>query len=255
MRILSFNIFEGGVGRVDPICSVIREASADVIFIAETWDTECFGQMAQKLNTEMFQAQSPTNPRGHVGLLSKWPIREAINFGPLDTRLTRAAIRAEIKTDSGTWGIVGVHLYPYETMENERIRLKELDAVLQMAEKFKGIQHLIVGDFNAHHPQQIIDLQKADPKIRDRVQAHGGKIPRLVVKKMLENGYADAHAIGREPAKWQNTFTTRFSELRVDYIFVPEAISGRIVDCTAFKPPLARYASDHYPVLAQIRPT
>jgi endonuclease/exonuclease/phosphatase family metal-dependent hydrolase len=253
MRLLSYNIFEGGVGRVDPLCQVIREADADVVFVAETWNTEFFETMAKKLNMEMFQAQSPTNPRGHVGLLSKWPIHEAINFGPLDQRLKRAAIRALLKTNLGLLGIVGVHLYPYETPENEAIRLKELEAVLEMGRDLNTTPHLLMGDFNSHHPDQKIDLQKADPKIRDRVLAQGGQIPRLVVKKVLEAGYLDAHAIGRSPEQWQNTFTTAYPELRVDYIFAPMNLAASLIRCEVFKPPLARYVSDHYPLLAEFR--
>ena len=91
MRLMSYNILEGGKGRIDPIAEVIRQADPDVVVILEAWDRLALIKLADRLGMDYFHAQSPGNPEGHNALLSRWPIREAVNFGPLEPRLTRAA--------------------------------------------------------------------------------------------------------------------------------------------------------------------
>jgi endonuclease/exonuclease/phosphatase family metal-dependent hydrolase len=38
----------------------------------------------------------------------------------------------------------------------------------------------------------------------------------------------------------------------VDYVFVSREWAGRVKGCEVLKPEMARFASDHYPVMAEI---
>lgn len=255
MRIMSYNIFEGGVGRLDPLFEVIRAQNPDVVLVQETWETPIFEKLAIKLGMEIFQAQNPRNPRGNVGILSRFPIRRAINFSPMDSRLTRAAALATVSGPDFSISLLCVHLHPYPTPADEAIRLRELEAILDIARndpaESDGV--IIGGDFNSVHPDQPMDTARLDPKNYERIRAHGGNAPRQVVKKILESGWLDAHATTRGPDQWDVTFTTAFPAMRVDYLFVPDAMANRVVNCRVIKSPMARFASDHFPIVLDLR--
>ncbi len=257
MRTMVYNILEGGLGRIDPICEVIRHADPDVIILPETWVADEFEKLADRLKMEMFQAESPRNPRGHIGLLSRLPLLQAVNFGPLDERLTRSAFQALVQDKHGPMGIIGVHLHAKESMKDEQIRVRELDAVLAMAVPFKSVPHIIAGDFNAQHPQQRIDLNKAPNFIKQRLgtDAQGTlpeQLPRDAIAKMLTAGYTDAHAIGRQPEAFEPTFTTAHPVFRLDYIFLSPHLQHAVSSCRSVCHPMTRFASDHLPVLAEV---
>src|SRR6188768_2995900 len=98
MRIMSYNILEGGTGRIDPLAEAIRLADADVVMLQETWDEALFHKLADRLNMDRFLATNPKNPQGSVGLLSRLKIREAVNHAPLVPQLTKSALSARIES-------------------------------------------------------------------------------------------------------------------------------------------------------------
>ncbi len=259
MRIMVYNILEGGLGRIDPICEVIRHADPDVIILPETLVVDEFQKLADRLKMELFQAESPRNAHGHIGLLTRLPLLQAVNFGPLDNHLTRAAFQAVVQDKRGPMGIIGVHLHAKESSQDEQIRLRELDAVLAMAVPFKAVPHIIAGDFNAQHPEQIIDLAKAPDFVKRRLgiadhDTFGAPLPRDAIAKMLAAGYTDAHAVGRQPAAFEPTFTTAQPVFRLDYIFVSPHLQPTLGGCSTVRHPMARFASDHFPIMAQVNP-
>ena len=257
MRIMTYNILEGGTGRIDPIAEVVRLAAADVVIVEETWDPALFHKLADRLHMDRFIAENPRNPQGSTGLLSRFPIREAANLAALDPRLTKSAFTAVLETRNPKLetpeflGILGLHLHHYETHADEAIRLQELAALLEYARTLPPA-HLLGGDFNASHPQQIIDLTKARPTTRQRVAPQQNQFPRQAIASVLAAGYADAHALHRTPADFGTSFTTAHPAMRVDYLFTSPALTPRVTSCDIFKPEIGRFASDHYPVVATI---
>jgi endonuclease/exonuclease/phosphatase family metal-dependent hydrolase len=259
MRLMTYNILESGEGRIDPIAESIRQAGADVVVLQETWDRALAVKLADRVGMELFLAENPRNAQGAVALLSKFEIVEAVNVGAMDARVKRGMFSAVVRTESGGAGgagnllpIVGLHLHARETLEDEAIRMTELPAVLEAAAKFAGRGHVIAGDFNSVSPAQPVDVSKMRPKGQARIAANGGVIPTQVVTRILEAGYIDAHAIGRRPEEMQRSFTTSHLATRVDFIFVSPELAGRVEGCTVFDSPIGRFASDHYPVIAQI---
>src|SRR5271156_5743972 len=101
MKLLSYNILEGGEGRIDPLAEVIRLANPDIVILAEPWDERLFHKLADRLKMDRFLAESPRNPQGSTGLLSRLKIKEAVNHAPLDQRLTRSAFHAIVQTPAG----------------------------------------------------------------------------------------------------------------------------------------------------------
>jgi exodeoxyribonuclease III len=255
MRLMSYNIFESGEGRIDPVAEVIRQAQPDVVVILEAWDRPQLIKLADRLGMEFFHAESPTNPQGHNAMLSRWPIREAVNYGPLEPRLTRAAFHAIVDSPNGLLPpIVGVHLHPRETLADEAIRLGEVDGLLDILRRppFAGQPHIVAGDFNCSHPQQIIDTTKVRQKTRDRVIKQDNYFPRKAITGMLAAGYVDAHAIGRAPEQFQTSFTTSHPAMRVDYVFVTASLATAVKRCEYLHSPIGKFASDHFPIVADL---
>jgi endonuclease/exonuclease/phosphatase family metal-dependent hydrolase len=251
MKIMTYNIMEGGTGRVDPLAEVIRLAGADVVVVQEAVSEEgsaAFHKLADRLGMDRFLAESGRAGGGAVGILSRVRIKEAVNHSAMDPRLSRGAVSAIV----GDLVVIGVHLHPRELFADEEVRVKELTGVFEVANLFAGREHVICGDFNASHPLQKIDLKEVRDKTRERVMTQGGEFPREVVRRMLERGYVDAHALHHSAEAFGCSFTTAFPAMRVDYMFVTAGLAPKVKGCEVFRPEMGRFASDHYPVVAEL---
>jgi exodeoxyribonuclease-3 len=253
VKICTYNILEGGTGRIDPLAEVLRLAAADVVIIQEAWDASLFHKLADRLGMDRFLAENPANPHGSTGLLSRRPIRTAVNHAPLDKRLTRSAFHAVVEGGSDLpWlPLVGLHLHARETFADEAVRLAELPAIFDIAAALPG-PHLLAGDFNTSHPDQVIDIAKLRPSSRQRIAGQNSELPRDVIRHVLARGYVDAHTLHRTPSAFDTTLTTAYPAMRVDFLFVTAGLASRLKSCDVFKPEMARFASDHFPVVAEL---
>jgi len=257
MRIMVYNILDGGTGRIDPIAEVIRAVDPDCVVVPEAVDAGDraeFEKLAQRLGMDHFIAQSSRNANDAVGLLSRLKIVEATNLSPLDDRFTRAALRAVVREGGRDFGIIGVHLHSGERLTDEAIRVAEIPAVLAAAQDWRsaGFPHVLAGDFNATSPQQIVDVPKLREKTRERIRDQNNIVSREAIRSVLTRGYVDSHAIGRTPAEFGCSFTTSHPALRVDYVFVPPELEAGVQRSEVVTHPLGKFASDHYPIVCEI---
>lgn len=260
MRLMGYNIYEGGLGRIDPLAEVIRQHQPDLVILPEAADRREFEKLGHRLHMEAFLAQHPVvgardEMRGAVGILSKFPITQVCNLGVLDPRLTRAALCATVQLPQGQrFTVIGLHFSAGELQANEATRLQELVAILEVAGKLSA-QHepfALVGDFNSHHPEQQIDLSRIREKTRARIATQGFQIPRQVIAKLLAAGYLDAHAQLHAAASFQTSLSTRHPALRVDYVFIPAYLGATLKRCDYPQFGIAKFASDHFPVVADL---
>ena len=249
---MTYNILEGGEGRIDPLAEVIRLADADVVMVAEAWVEGLFLKLADRVGMDRFRAENPRNPEGAVGVLSRLKIVEGVNHAALDGRFTKGACHVIVETGKGRLPIIGVHLHARETLADEAERLKEMPGVFGIGELFRGRPHVIAGDFNAYHPGQVVDAEKLRESTKERISKQGWEVPREVVRRILERGYVDGHALHHAAAEFGTSFTTSHPAARVDYVFVTADLCGRVKGCAVFKPEMARFASDHFPVVCEL---
>jgi endonuclease/exonuclease/phosphatase family metal-dependent hydrolase len=253
MRLMTWNILDGGAGRIDPLAEVVRFAKADVLIVQEATDEAGLHKLADRLSMDRFLAKHPHNQQGAVAILTRLPLVEAINLTPLDPRLTRAALAATVETPlHARLHLIGLHLHARETFSDEQIRLGELPAILDAARRFAGQPHLLAGDFNTNHPDQPIDPARVRPSAKERIAPQNNQHPREVIRTLLHHGYLDAHAATRTPQQFDTSFTTAHPATRVDFIFLSPELAPALRSCDVFKPSLATYASDHYPVVAEL---
>lgn len=255
MRIISYNILTGGEGRADPLAEVIAAQRADVVALIEAEDPAVLDRIARRLGMDYVTAAG--NGGTAAALLSRFPIRDSINHTPLHPdALTKSFLRATVVDPaSSPWTFGVVHLQHRAGEEHERVREREIAVVLKTFESLRaaGTPHVLLGDFNANSPVQEIDLEKCKPTTREQAKLNNGQIPRRVVQSLLDAGYVDTlHALHPEQARAQGTFTTQYPGQRVDYIFTHSIEAPRLKAAWIEYDRLAKYASDHFPVGAEI---
>lgn len=275
VKVLTYNIhhWQGGDGRVDVrrVANVIAEARADVVGLNEVFHPltsagetrDLLSGMAAWLG--MAFAFGPTNsysdwgyvagPYGN-GLLSRYPVRDAQTIFLPQARghHRRAVLRAELAVGRETWAVYVTHLNHI----SESVRDREVAALLDIVASGGDNLHLLMGDFNtldpadyADHPDELERLE-AEVCSNEEAEGQGKLLPLRAVRRVLAAGYADAWAAatgGGGGATWP----APSPRVRIDYLFVPLALQGRLVACHVADSESARRASDHRPVLAEFR--
>ena len=248
MRIVSYNILEGGIGRADPIAEVLLAQRADVVGLVEADDPEILDRIAWRLGVEYIAAAGPEGRAS--ALLTRGRILESVNHALLiGASGPRSFLEATVEIDHVVLPLGVIHLTAQATQERERIRETELAEALHVFRERRahGEPHVLMGDFNANSPVQEIIPERLKPSSREALGANGGDLPRRVVRTLLDAGYVDTLAAhDPEAAAVVGSFTTLHPGQRVEYIFTFG--STRVDAAWVETDRLAKYASDHYPV-------
>jgi endonuclease/exonuclease/phosphatase family metal-dependent hydrolase len=128
----------------------------------------------------------------------------------------------------------------------------ELRALLRSVARHQDGFHILTGDFNTLAPGEALETARLPFRLRPFVWMSGGRIRWRTVRTILDAGYTDAyrfqHAIAPGP-----TFPSWDPHLRMDYVFVPSAFEDRVLSCDVVRDGAAAEASDHFPVVADLR--
>lgn len=253
MRVACYNILDGGEGRADPLAEVLLAQRADVIGIVEADNPATLDRLAMRLEMDFVVAQADEHA---VALFSRWSIGDTVNHALFRRDGPRCLLSADVTAPSGeAWTFGVVHLSPRAYEADEQKREGEVRALLEVFAGHRADRrpHVLMGDFNANAPSQIIDPARCKPKTRDAWEANGGQIPRRAIAMLLDAGYLDTlHVVRPADAPTMATFTTQHPGQRVDYIFTLGVGRRRIADAWVERDRLATYASDHYPVGVEI---
>jgi endonuclease/exonuclease/phosphatase family metal-dependent hydrolase len=252
MRLISYNILDGGEGRADPIAEVIEAQRPDIVALVEADKPEIVERIAARLDMEHVTA---VGKRHTAALLSKWPIIESINHGQLKKEMSNCFLEAVVHEASGTeWHLGVVHLHPRATISDDRERQREIQCICETFAESRQTNrpHLLCGDFNSDSPIQLIDPNACKPATQKAWHANGEMIPRQAIANLLNHGYVDLlHAVHGEKARTMASFTTNYPGQRVDYVFT-FGTGRRIKSAWIEQDRLAKYASDHFPVGIEI---
>lgn len=253
MRLLTYNIREGGVGRAEQIAAVIKAADPDVVALQEARDPFVVERIA-KIAGFKFCGSRPSHS---TGFLSNVPVlAHAWRHPPR----TRHAI-LEVTLAEGFPRLFVLHLRAWFSKWSERQRARELrgllDGIQQQLEKEKRAFafHILAGDFNALAPGERFDPSPMPRWIRGMIWLSGRDIARSTIEMMKSDGYVDAwrslHADHEgEPGY---TFPVWNPHVRLDYVFTPAEFASRFVSCEVRRSPEeVRTASDHFPLIVEI---
>jgi endonuclease/exonuclease/phosphatase family metal-dependent hydrolase len=222
LKLLTWNIWNGGEGRLDAIEKVLREQDADVVALQEANDRAALEELGGRLGMHLVYGEA--NSAYAVAWLSGLPVRRAQNHRlPM---LEKTLLEIEV----GGLRLFGTHLSAGRKLADEPHRVAETEAVLSAA---GATADLLVGDFNAVHPAD--DVGTAPP------EEHLEHISRRPIELVLGAGFLDCYRECRPDTRgW--TYLSEHPWARLDYVFAREASASCDVVETD--------ASDHFAVVA-----
>jgi endonuclease/exonuclease/phosphatase family metal-dependent hydrolase len=254
MRILSYNILDGGGPRLELLGRVIEAERPDVVGLVEAEDPGVVEGLAGRLNMDFIRAEGSKKASA---LLSRFPIRHSINHAPQHPNLSKSLLEAAVVDPSGAQWTLGVlHLHARGTEHDETIREGEIAEVLEIFRPHREARrpHLLLGDFNSNAPYQKIEPTLCKPSTQKAFYSNGGHLPRRVIARLLDEGYADSlRTLYPLMSQTCGSFSTEKPGQRVDYIFTFGIDASRLQKARVVYDEPARDASDHYPVMLEFR--
>lgn len=250
LRLLSYNVRYGGTDREDALAAVIRSAQPDVVMLQEATDPGVVARVAAGSGMPFWGAAA-----GHsTGYLSRLPVASHQWLLP---RAARHPFLEVVLSGDGHGApercrLFGLHLTAWFSRWNERIRTREIGALLQGIREHQAGAHVIAGDFNALAPGERLEVARMPRWIRAMIWVSGRDIARATIQSMLDAGYADAFRV-LHPDAAGFTFPTWDPHVRLDYVFVPGRSRGAVIRCEVLTDaPGAAGASDHFPLLVEL---
>jgi endonuclease/exonuclease/phosphatase family metal-dependent hydrolase len=247
VRILTYNIYLGGTGRLEPIYTVLAHVQADIISLTEADDPVLVAALAQRL--ELHHVWAEGSGDRHIATLSRFPIRRwQIHRTP---PLTQAVLETELDLARGPLSIYNVHLLPYLLLPFELRRWQAVGRLLALIRARPPGPHLILGDLNAIGPGDRVLQRRNPPRMRRLMLLQLGLIFRLAVPRLLKAGYVDCfrhlHPTADGFTWMPGNPTTRYDYILADSHLLPALRACRVVD----ELPAVQQASDHFPLLAE----
>ena len=243
LRLLSYNIRFGGRGREARIAEVVREAAPDLVVFQEATDTRVVEHVAEASGMTTCAAR-----RGHsIAYASRIPVAAHHWHHPLGARHSFM----EIVLADGHARVFGLHLSARFSKWDERRRARELRALLEGIREHQEGFHVLAGDFNTLAPGELLEIRRMPRWIRALVWLSGRDIQRETIQLLLDAGYRDAFRL-LHPDDKGYTLPAWDPSVRLDYVFLPARYVSPLLSCVVIDTPLARTASDHLPLLAEI---
>lgn len=243
-RLLTYNILHGGVGRTNAIAAVINACSPDLVLMQEATspgNVERIAGLTGMGEWKTFERQSLAFMSRRKVAFSQW----------IRPRVSRHAF-LEVVTEGDRLRVFGVHLSAVLAAWTERRREQELQALLNSVERHKSGFHVLSGDFNTVAPGENFKVGHLPMRLRPLMWISGGRVRWRTIQTVLDAGYADSFR-ALHPADPGMTLPTAAPLLRLDYVFVPKPQLNRVISCNVVKIPEATGASDHFPVVADLR--
>jgi exodeoxyribonuclease-3 len=242
MRVLTYNIWNGGEDRLDDIAAVVAGADPDAVALVEATSRAKADELARRLGMELVFGEA--NLGVHLAWLSRLRVRSARNHRP--ALLAKTLLEIEVASGDGPVRLFATHL---ASRHDPRPPAEEVPAVLEALRTAGDAPHLLVGDLNALTVGDPVG--EPPPGVEKRGEAVDG-VPRLAIAPLAEAGYVDCYR-ALHPDESGYTYLAWAPWLRLDYVFASPALAGRLLECDVVRGDLAARASDHLPVRAEFR--
>lgn len=241
---MSYNIRFGGVGKEGELATVIKEIGPDVVLFQEATHPEVIAHIADFAGYPYYGSRRSQS----TGFMSRLPVASHAWHLPRGARHPFL----ELVLAESDMRLFALHLSAWFSKWSERRRHMEIRALLEGIKEHQHGFHMLLGDFNALAPGEILDVAHFPQWIRAMVWLSGRDIARDTIQTMLDAKYADVwrRLNDNDPGY---TFPTWNPHVRLDYAFVPMAHAERVKSFEIVKsPPVVKTASDHYPILIAV---
>jgi endonuclease/exonuclease/phosphatase family metal-dependent hydrolase len=227
LRILTWNILDGGCGRLDAIARVLREHDADLVALQEANDRAGAERLASTLGLELVYGEA--NSPYAVAWLSRLPVARTHNH-----RLPELA-KTLLEVEVAGLRLFATHLSAGRAPEDEPNRVHEVEAIL---ERVGGGDCVLVGDFNAVGPGDETGTPPPEEEVPPRF------VSRRPIELLLAAGLVDCFR-SLHPAERGWTYTSTQPWARFDHAFARgvRPRTCRVVETTA---------SDHFALVAEL---
>jgi endonuclease/exonuclease/phosphatase family metal-dependent hydrolase len=242
LKMLSYNILEGGNGRMSDILRVIRAQAPDAVALLEANSHANAKSLARELGMQF--AFGRANSKFHVAWLSRLPIVRSTNYRP--PILSKTMLEIEVN-----WHGAPLHLFATHLAggSDGRLPLDEVPSILELLRPFAGRPHLLTGDFNALGPDDPVGVAPVRQQpMRDAVHID----PRQAIRSILQAGYTDCYR-ATHPLTPGYTYPADMPWIRLDYVFASPLLAAGLHDAGVVCGDPAARASDHFPVWAEFR--
>lgn len=250
---MTYNILDGGKGRLDLILKIIKTEGPDFLAVNEINGFERNDKMnnfSNEIGLPHYKLSLSGEYDYHTAIFSKYPFKEIKEIKPL----RNAGILAIIETELEELSIVGAHLTP----DIEDSRLSEIDLIIGEQKQYQN--KILMGDINS--------LSAGDGYNEEMIKGFNetqltkfttnGKFRFDVIDKIISSGYIDtAEIFGKQNASTVPTEIKQdeahLTEMRVDYIFVFDSLKDKVKSYSVIRNKMTGRASDHYPVVIEIK--
>lgn len=254
MRVMTWNIWDGGGDRVPLIAEVIAAASPDVLLLNEADDHAVVADLACRLSYRHLWARGSGDK--HIALLTRLPIVDwrVYNRRPFTQAILSARLTFQSPGQHSSGAEVqlfGVHLLPYfMLLPYEFARWRTVRALLGLSARETKGPHLLFGDFNAASAGEPADTRVVSKAVQARLRLQGNIQPRFALRQVPRAGYTDCfrHLHPDDPGL---TWMPWAPSARLDYIFADSHMVQRLRACDVLTAAPAERASDHFPLLAE----
>lgn len=245
LRVLSYNIRFGGLGREQALAESIKAANPDLVVFQEATRPEVIERLSAATGMPFWAAR-----RNHsIGFLS----REEVVYHEWHYPAGARHSFLEIIPAGTEVRVFGLHLSARFSRWDERRRAREIRSLLEGIKRHQEGFHVLVGDFNTLAPGEILEMDKLPAWIRALIWISGRKLQRETIQFVLDAGYVDGYRMWHPDVRGY-TFPTWDPHVRLDYVFVPKSFKERLAKCDVILEPkeLIRSASDHCPLVAEL---
>jgi exodeoxyribonuclease-3 len=243
LRVMSYNIRFGGVGRERRIADVIRQVGPDIVMLQEATREAGVREIAEFAGMPYWAARQGHSP----AFVSRLSVEH------YEWHHCRGMQRPfmEVKLADSDLTLYNIHLRATHSNYTERGRMREVRALLgHLKERERGF-HLLVGDFNTLAPGELLSMRKLPMRYRVLAMVLGGRVTYRTIQIMIDSGYIDCYR--RLNTDHGFTFPARDPHVRLDYYFTPKKYVDRVASCrvvTDIDEPAG--ATDHLPLMAQV---
>jgi exodeoxyribonuclease III len=248
LRVMTYNILDGGENREVHILEVIETAKPDVVILQEVLTEDFLKFLSQSLGMNYYIGSG--NKKRRVALLSKLPVRTFKSHHPVFP-IWRNFIDAEIEYESNKAArVIGVHPIANLGIVFEIWRLWEVGYVINHIRNFQNESCLVAGDFNAIASKEKIKIQDMPNWLKWIIYLQGNRVYHFSIGMLLSAGFTDCFRFLNSDDGF--TLPPPNPNVRLDYIFVNSKMKAYLKRCWVVREPNSvNLASDHYPVIAE----
>jgi exodeoxyribonuclease-3 len=248
LRVMTYNILDGGKNRETYILEVIQRTKPDVVVLQEVFTEAFLKFLSRSLGMNYYVGKG--NKKRKVALLSKLPVLTFKSYRPLFP-IWRNFIDVEIEYEpSKTARIIGVHPIANLGVVFEVWRLWEAKYITSHIRSFQNEPCLIAGDFNAIAPGEKVKTEDMPNWLKWIIYLQGNRVYHFSIETFLSAGFTDCFRFLNSDDGF--TLPSPNPNARLDYIFVNVKMKTYLKKCWVIREPNSiNLASDHCPVMAE----